>query len=102
MPGPGIEPGTLWLGGGHATTALHPLSKISKWLPKPDGDAKVETNRLILLQLTFSTLKYVFQLINIIDDVMAVSFVEKTRALSRPQFSFNFLVIWYVSSITHY
>ena len=40
-----------------------------------------------------------FQLINIVDDVMAAIFVGKTRPLSWPQFSSDFLVIWYVSSI---
>ena len=43
-----------------------------------------------------------FQLINIIDDVTAAILNEKTRALSRPQFSSDFHEIWYVSSITFY
>ena len=46
-----------------------------------------------------STLKYVFQNINIIDDVTARLVVEKTVALSRPQFQSDFLVILYVSIV---
>jgi len=68
---------------------------------KTGSDAKVETNRLTLLQLNSSTSKYEFHLINIIDDVMAAIFVVKTVALSRPQFLSIFFVIWYVSSIFH-
>ena len=68
---------------------------------KTGSDVKVEINRLILLQLNSSTSKYEFQLINIIDDVMAAIFDVKTVALSRPQFLSDFLVIWYVSSIFH-
>ena len=36
-----------------------------------------------------------FQLISIIDDVMAAILNEKTRALSRPQFSSDFHEIWF-------
>ena len=43
-----------------------------------------------------------FQLIIIIDDVTAAILNEKTRALSRPQFSSDFHEILYVSSITIY
>ena len=42
-----------------------------------------------------------FQLINIIDDVTTAIFVEKTVALSRPQFSSDFLEICDLSSISH-
>ena len=36
---------------------------------------------------------FVFWLINIIDDVTAAIFIAKTRALSWPQFWYNFLKI---------
>ena len=43
-----------------------------------------------------------FWLINIIDDVMAVILDEKTSALSRPQFSSDFLEIWNTISVAIY
>ena len=43
-----------------------------------------------------------FWLIKIIYDVTAASFVEKTVALSRPQFWSDFLEIWYVSTYEIY
>ena len=43
-----------------------------------------------------------FQLIIIIDDVTAAMLDEKTRALSRPQFSSDFLEILYVISVALY
>ena len=43
-----------------------------------------------------------FQLINIIDDVTAAIFIEKTRALSRPQFLSDFLEIWCEGTLVKY
>ena len=40
--------------------------------------------------------------ISIIDDVTAAILVGKTRALSRPQFWFDFLEIWYVGTCEDY
>ena len=43
-----------------------------------------------------------FQLISIIDDVTAAILIEKTVALSQPQFLSDFHEIWYKSSVTFY
>ena len=43
-----------------------------------------------------------FWLINIIGDVTAAIFIEKTRALSRPQFWSDFHEIWCVDSLEKY
>jgi len=45
---------------------------------KTESDAKVKTNRLLLLWVTALTIKYVFWLIRIIDYVTAAIFVEKS------------------------
>ena len=43
MPGPGFEPGTLWFGGEHVTTALLPLYPSLK---KTLYGIKWDTNKL--------------------------------------------------------
>ena len=55
-------------------------------------------NFLQMITLDFGVWSFMFQIIIIIDDVTAAILNEKTRALSRPQFSSDFHEIWYVSS----
>ena len=58
--------------------------------------------RLEYISVTSCFDPFVFELISINDDVMAAILVLKTVALSRPQFSSDFLQILYVISLAFY
>ena len=52
------------------------------------------------IMLRFSKRLFMFWLINIIGDVTAAIFTEKTRALSRPQLKSDFHKIWCLDTLT--
>ena len=67
-----------------------------------------KTTDLILMKLSKNDSLQVYRcafkfwLINIIGDVTAAIFIEKTRALSRPQFWSDFHEIWCVDTLAKY
>ena len=75
----------------HFFTTLFPnIFKLKKW------------NFLWEITLKLEIQAFLFRLINTTNDATAAIFGKKTRALSWPQFWYDFFAIWNLSSITYY